>query len=117
MNSPLLPTSGASGPARRTTSGRDSQEEFATLVAELGASGRPLTIGARTAGPPPELLEQMAAAGRLQEQLRERGEELRFAAQRSSGRPAIRLHDSVRDSSRSVSIAEAFTIAAGEPAE
>jgi hypothetical protein len=117
MNSPLLPTSGLSSPTRRTPSGTDPADELTTFVAELGASGRPMRIGARTAGPPPELLEQMAAAGRLQQQLRERGEEIRFAAREPGRQTAITLHDATGESARSVSIAEAFSLLAGEASE
>lgn len=116
MNSPLLPTSGPSGPATRNASGAASDADPTAFATELGAHHRPLTIGARTAGPPSELLEQMADAGRLQQQLRERGEELRFSDP-DHGELSIVLHNSAAMLSRRLSVAEAFAIAAGESPE
>ncbi len=116
MSSPLLPTSDPASITPEGSSGAAPQDDFAVLIAELGTSARPLTIGARTAGPPPELLEQMADAGRLQQQLRERGEELRFSAPRPGERLSIVLH-SADGSARSISALEACAIAAGESAE
>ena len=116
MSSPLLPTS---DPSRSTTDGSAGtvpQDDFTTLIAELGTAARPLTIGARTAGPPPELLEQMADAGRFQQQLRDRGEELRFSLAGPGQRVSIVLHGA-DGSSRSITALEACAIAAGETAE
>lgn len=116
MSSPLLPTSDPASITADGSSGTVPKDDFAALIAELGTSARPLTIGARTAGPPAELLEQMADAGRVHQQLRERGEELRFAAPEPGERVAIALHGA-DGSARSVSALEACAIAAGETAE
>lgn len=114
MNSPLLPTPGHVGPATRTSSA--NPDDASAFAAELGAQ-RPLTIGARTAGPPSELLEQMSEAAGLQQQLRERGEELRFSKPGPGERVAITLHDTAAIAPRRVSVTEAFAIAAGETSE
>lgn len=116
MSSPLLPTSDPASITAEGSSGAVPQDDFAVLIAELGASARPLTIGARTAGPPPELLEQMADAGRFQQQLRERGEELRFSGPAAGERVSIVLR-SADGRTRSISALEACAIAAGETAE
>lgn len=116
MSSPLLPTSDPASITADASSGAAPQDDFAVLIAELGTSARPLTIGARTAGPPLELLEQMADAGRFQQQLRERGEELRFSHARPGKRVSIELRGA-DGSARRISVLEACAIAAGETAE
>jgi hypothetical protein len=116
MNSPLLPRTGPSGPVTHKSPEAVSEDDPTAFVTELGASHRPLTIGARTSGPPSELLEQIADAASLQQQLGERGEELRFS-EREQGGVSIALYDSIAMTSRNVSVGEAFAIAAGESPE
>jgi hypothetical protein len=84
---------------------------MAAFVAELAASERSLTIEDHRGGPPPEVIEQMSTAGRIAEQMRERGREVRFSFS-ESGRVRAELCEG--GSARTLSTAEVFDIAAGK---
>ncbi len=71
-------------------------------------------IEAFRGGPPPELLDQMAIAGAVEERLRESGRQLCFLPACHDERTRIEIHD--RDGGvRSLSVAEVLDIAAGTP--
>ena len=116
MSSPLLPTSSPLGSSTRTPSGT-SREDLVAFISDLGAEGRTLAIGARIAGPPIDVLEQISGAAERHRQLRERGEELRFSALEPGTRLSIMFHDTAGGGAREVSAAEAFAIVAGDSAE
>jgi hypothetical protein len=63
--------------------------------------------------PPPDVLDQIAAAGGIQEGLREAGFELRFSTPRPGARVSIELCDLEGNPMRIVSVGEALEIAAG----
>jgi hypothetical protein len=71
------------------------------------------TIEAHRGGPPPEVLEQMTAALQIYEQLCRDGHELRFHAPQPGARVGIELCDTEGATSRTVSVREAFDLAAG----
>jgi hypothetical protein len=83
-------------------------------MSELSASDATLQIEASRGGPPPQVLEQMAAAGGVAEGLREAGYELRFAAPPPGARVAVELREIDGSRIRVVSLSEAFDIAAGK---
>lgn len=111
MSSPIMPIRGPRAPSEPTSSPPSDAINVAAFVAELAASERSLRIEAARSGPPPEVLEQMAAAGRIGEQMRERGAEVRFSFS-ETGRVKVELDDG--DAVRTLSTAEVFDLAAGK---
>jgi hypothetical protein len=111
MSSPIIPIRDPRVPAEPTSSAANDASSLTAFVAELVASERTLTIEAARSGPPPEVLEQMAAAGRIGEQMRERGAEVRFSFS-EAGRVKVELDDG--GAIRTLSTAEVFDIAAGK---
>jgi hypothetical protein len=90
MSSPILHIQGSPGPSE----------------------GPPGPIEAFRGGPPPEVLDQMALAGAVDEGLRESGRQLRFLPAGHGERTRIELHDR-DDGVRILSVAETVDIAAG----
>jgi hypothetical protein len=87
------------------------------FVSELASSERSLAIEAAQGGSPPaEVLDQIAAAGRIEEQLRESGNQLRFSAGHGP-RVTIELLSTETNTVRAISAVEAIQIAAGGPLE
>lgn len=117
MSSPILPIKGLSGPSTDMPSAAASAEEIGALVSEITASERPRAFVASRGGPPLELLDEVAAAGHIEEQLRERGYRLRFFTQPRGQRTRIELCDRHGNTVRTLSTAEALEIAAGKPLE
>lgn len=115
MSSPILPIRGLSGLPTDMPSVATSTEEIDALVSEMAASKPPLGVIASRGGPPPELLEQIAAAGEIEEQLRSSGHRLRFSSESSGQRPLIEVCDCDGNAVRTLSTAEALDIAAGKP--
>jgi hypothetical protein len=116
MSLPILPIQvpfGQSGPTGSTKE-VDPDANVEAFASELSASGRVLAIEAGRSGPPAEVLDQIAAAGRISEQLRENGTHLRFSTGRDQ-RVAIELLDTRNNTVSKVSIAETLEIAAGRP--
>lgn len=125
MSSPILPIKGPSGPSTLVppaSSGADPVDAFGSELAgafgsQLGTSESTLAIAASRGGPPPEVLDQIAAAGRIEEQLRASSQQLRFLAGAPGERTSIEIHDREGAAVRSLSVAEALEIAAGKPLE
>ncbi len=115
MSSPILPTTGPPGPSTVTPPARGAGD-IAAFVAELAASDGALALDASRGGPPPEVLEQIAAAGAIHERLGESGLQLRFSPATSGG-TTIGIHDSAGDLVRTLSVTEAVELAAGKPPE
>lgn len=84
-----------------------------TFIADLDTPEHTLDIDASRGGPPPELLAQMAAAGRTESRLRARGRHLRFVGDGLGARTTIELHDLDAGTVRVITTAEAFELAAG----
>jgi hypothetical protein len=119
MSSPIIPIEGPLGPHTATTTtavAADAAVCVGTLASELAAGETQLAIIASRGGPPPEVLDQIATAATIEEQLRETGQQLRFGAT-DAGRTRIELQDRDGNTLRSVSTAEAFELAAGKPLE
>ena len=112
MSSPILPAPGPSGrPDPMSIQTNPGAADLGACIAELaGDAGVP--IAARRSGPPPEVLEQMAAAGQVAELLRARGRRVRFAADAGRG-ITIELRDDHGALLRVLSPLEAVELAAG----
>jgi len=114
MSSPILPLKGLSGLFIDMPSVATSTEDIDALVSELTESDAPRPVIASRGGPPPELLEQIAAAGLVEEELRSSGHRLRFSSL-PGGRTKIELCDGDGSALRTLSAAEALEIVAGKP--
>jgi hypothetical protein len=112
----------AAGPHASTGIG-----DVGAFIAQLAAGVSALSIEAgrnpgradrvvdAVGGPPPEVLDQIAVAGRIGEQLREAGHELRFFAPSAGGRVRIEIHDRDGNALGTLSPAAALALAAGSP--
>lgn len=121
MTSPILPSDGPS-----TTSGlpntmplaRATAGDPAAFESELAANdrGQSRLTDSETGGgtPPPEVLDQIAVAGRISRQMRESGHELRFS-EGQGGRIAVELADREGNTVKSMLVSEALEIAVGRP--
>jgi hypothetical protein len=119
MSSPIIPIEGPLDPHPVTTTtavAADHAARVGTFASELAAGNTQLAIIASRGGPPPEVLDQIAAAATIEEQLRDSGRQLRFSAT-DGGRTLIELQDRDGNTLRGVSTAEAFELAAGKPLE
>jgi hypothetical protein len=119
MSSPIVPISGPVGPTADLNSYAAPGAGAAAFASELAASERVLAGRgeARRGAPPPEVLEQLAAAATTHEQLREAGHELRFSTDGRDGRVAIDLLEGGGAQARKISVSEALEIVAGKSPE
>jgi hypothetical protein len=81
------------------------------MLAENGAD-----IAARRAGPPPQVIAQIALAAAAHERLRRRGKEIRFRLGTVPGGVQVELRDRVRGTVCALTIGEAFALACPLPA-
>ncbi len=116
MSSPILPIDGNLSPSITDAPLDISAEHVGAFASELVAGATPLDVVASRGGPPPYVLEQIATAAGIDEELREGGHQVRFSTA-SDGRTAIEVHDSDGNAVRGLSIAEALELAAGRPLE
>jgi hypothetical protein len=111
MNSPILPVGGPSGPQIPSSSTATVTGDFSV---ELDAGENTFAIEVARGGPPPLVLEQIAAAGAIEEGLRAAGQQVRFQPAGPGEPTQIELHE--RDGAvRTLSLGEAFELAAGTP--
>lgn len=115
MSSPILPITGPLGPAAPPSSAVAG--DIAAFVSELDASQRALTVEAGRGGPPQEVLDQMAGADAIHQQLLQGGREPRFTLDGPGRSPTVALHDRETGASRPMTVAETAALAVGEPAE
>jgi hypothetical protein len=95
---------------------RDIHTDANVFELELGAGDLALAGDPPAGDPPPEVMDQIAAAGRISRQLHESGHELRFSDD-PGGRVTVELRDREGNAVRTMKIAEALEIAAGKPLE
>lgn len=114
MSSPITPVQGLPGLPNSIFSAREILAEMDAFKAELAAGARALGAEESGDGPPPEVMDEIAAAGRISRQLGESGHEVRFT-EGPGGRIAVELADSEGNTVRTMKIAEALEIAAGKP--
>jgi hypothetical protein len=117
MSSPIMPIRGPLGPSSPTPPATAGGGDFAVLMSKLYGSDQGPGIEAARGGPPPELLDQMAAADEINQRLHESGRELRFSIAESGTDVKVELQDLDGSVLRTVSVAEALEIAAGKPVE
>jgi hypothetical protein len=117
MTSSILPFSGP-----RSSAGLSypmsfmSDEDPAGSQSDLSESDRLLASQHGSGTPPPEVLDQVAAAGRISREMRESGHELRFS-KNQEGRVTVELSDRKDKTVKSMSISEALEVAAGKPVQ
>jgi hypothetical protein len=117
MNSPIQPLGGPLGsPSTTPPATAASMAELVSFIAEPSTGLDGLTIGAARVGPPPEVLDQIALAGEIEEMLRADGEQLHFPATAAGERIRIEVHDRQGALLRTLSVAEALEIASGTAA-
>jgi len=113
MSSPILPIQGPSGP-RCADCATPVADDVDDLLTQLNADGRALSIAVVRVGPSREVLEQVAAAAAIERRMRAAGQRVRFLPAGPGGRTQVEIHD--RDGSvRSLTLTEAFELAAGRP--
>ena len=118
MNSPILPVDGPSDlssptrPAVPTPPALATNGDAGAFVSELAAGENALSIAARRGGPPQEVLDQIAAATRIEQTMRADGQRLRFHT--APGKPTtIELDEREGEAVRTLSVGEALDIATG----
>jgi hypothetical protein len=113
MSSPILPTEGPLDLTRSTSCADSDMTDVTQLVSELTTREATHTPVASRGAPPPQVLDQIAAAGRIHEQLRDRGQHLRFFAAAAGERARIELHDGDGGLVATLSVTEAIELATG----
>lgn len=118
MTSPILPFSGPSSFAGLSypMSSMSDASDPAAFQSDLSASDCLLASQDGSGTPPPEVLDQVAAAGRISREMRESGHELRFS-EGQGGRVTVELADREGKTVKSMLISEALEIAAGKPVQ
>ncbi len=114
MSSPILPTKGPPDLSTVTPSQVAGAADISAFVSELVATEATLTATASRGAPPPEVFDQIAAAARFHEQLREDGHQLRFFGGAPGEQTRIEVHDCDGNAVRTLSTAEALELAAGK---
>ncbi len=109
MNSPIMPISGPLDLAAATS----SADDVSVIVSELAESEATHVPLLSRGAPPPQVLEQIAAAGAIYEQLRERGRHMRFSAGAPGERARLEIRDDDDNLVRTVSMTDAVELAAG----
>lgn len=113
MSSPILPIQGPPDLSTATPSVGGDAADMSALMSELATSEATFAPGASRGAPPPEVFDQIAAAGRIQERLCESGQQLRFVTAASGEPTRIEIHDGEGNVVRAVSTIDAFELAAG----
>lgn len=114
MSSPIMPISDPLGPPRIKPSA--AAEDIRAFVSELTAGEGSFALDVSRGGPPPAVLDQIAAAGKIEERLREDGRQLRFSTGQD-GHTIIEVRDNTGETIERLSVAEALEVAAGKPLE
>jgi hypothetical protein len=113
MSSPILPIQGPPDLSTATPSAGSDTAGLSAFVSELASSEAMLAPVATRGAPPREVLDQIAAAGKIHERLRESGQQLRFITAASGEPTRIEIHDGDGNVVRTVSSTEACELAAG----
>lgn len=109
MNSPILPAYDFSA----TPSPSHTDVDDDALVAELSTFAPAPHIEATRGGPPEEVLDLIATAARIEEELRASGRYVRFHSSADGEHARIELEDREDGTVSALSLLEAFEIAAG----
>jgi hypothetical protein len=118
MTSSILPFSGPRSSAGLSypMSFMSDAEDPVASQSDLSASDRLLASQDGSGTPPPEVLDQVAAAGRISREMRESGHELRFS-KNQEGRVTVELSDRKDKTVKSMSISDALEVAVGKPVQ
>jgi hypothetical protein len=118
MTSSILPFSGPRSSAGLSypMSFMSDADDPAAFQSDLSTADRLLASQDSSGTPPPEVLDQVAAAGRISREMRESGHELRFS-EGQEGRVTVELADREGRTVKSMLISEALEIAAGKPVQ
>jgi hypothetical protein len=116
MSSPLMPIEGHLSPSTTDAQAVTSTEDTGSFPAGMTQVDAPVDVVASRGGPPPYVLEQIAAAGRIDEALRDGGHHVRFLST-DDGRTSVELQDRDGNLQRTLSVAETLELAAGRPLE
>jgi hypothetical protein len=114
MSSPITPLQSPLGEHSSNASSIAPARAGGSFSTELAASERASAVEVLRAGPPPEVIAQMASAAGVHEQLQREGRELRFLLPETHGRVRIELFDADLGAASTISGAEALEIAAGK---
>jgi len=113
MSSPIMPIQGPADLSTVTPAADSDVADFSTFVSELACSEALHAPVATRGAPPQDVLDQIAAAGRIHERLCESGQQLHFIAAVPGAPTRIEIHDSEGNVVRTLSTTEAFELAAG----
>lgn len=117
MSSPIMPVQGPSAQATNTTAPAPTEiGDVGSFIDELANGVGELNIDAGRGSPPPEVLDQIAAAGAVADELRDNGYEMRFFPGAPGERVRIELHDADGNPVSTLSCAEAIEMATGSTA-
>jgi hypothetical protein len=114
MSSPIAPIQSPAGAAPLGAATASVRAAGPAAPAALRSS---VALDTIPAGPPPEVLDQMAGAAQVYERLSAQGRELRFARDEASGRTTIEVRDRRGNILKRLSPAQALDVAAGAPLE
>ena len=112
MSSPVTPVPGSRGPSEPMSPSPARPGDPTGFAVELDAVERALAVDARTGSPPPQLLAQVAAAGRLHDRLAAEGTRVSFSRAQPGRRTEITVH--AAGEARSIGPTEASEIATGK---
>jgi hypothetical protein len=116
MSSPIIPTRVPTHPSKAApTAGANSGID--AFAPEQASSESAFSMDVRRGGPPPEVLEQIAAADTIYQGLSASGKQLRFVPAGPGESTEIELRERNGSSVRTLSVSEAFEIACGKPVE
>lgn len=115
MSSPILPVQGPLGYKNPMSPSHLGSAEGVAFRSELAASAHAYATEPLPDTPPSEVLEEIRAARRTNEELCARGRRVRFTQDEQSGCPKVELLDEQGNMLRKLSIAEALDMAAGKP--
>ena len=117
MGSPILPTEGPLGSPMQASPTSTVAGGGASFPSALQASRNALAGEANPGTLPPELLEEIAAAARTNEQLSASGRHVHFVQDEQSGRVTVELWGHEGNMLRTLSIAETLNLAVGKSLE
>jgi len=113
MSSPIVPTQGPTLSEARAMPASSQMVDPTAFYAQLRSNGR-ITSQAIPDSPPAEVLDQIAAAERVSQQLTASGHHLQFDTVKD-GRASVQVKGPDGEHLRNVSVAEALDIVAGKP--
>ncbi len=114
MSSQISPTEGPLGSLPLPSTAPSGASDGLTFESELRAHERALSGVALSDTPPAEVLEEIAAASRTNEELRATGRQVRFIHD-ETGQITIELRGPQGELLRTLSVAEALDLADGKP--